>query len=442
MSEKNNTKLVVFIALVIDLISFTVILPLFPSILRQYAQNKQDTFYSIVQSSVHQFRQLVGAPDTPRWNSVLFGGLLGSIFSLMQFLSSPLIGALSDVYGRKTILLLTMAFNAFSYVIWAISDNFTLFAIARILAGISESNASLSIAIMTDVTTKENRGKAMALIGIAFSIGFIIGPIIGAFLTTYKTNSSFIFNPALFCLLLIAIEMVFLIVYLKESLPKEKRRKSITSEASSRLALINPSSLFNFTPVNGFKHRDRDLIKKIGWSYFFYLFIYSGLEFTLGFFTFNRFQYDNMEQGKMFLFIGILMASIQGGYTRRIKPGREMKVASFSVFILIPAFILIAFSYSLIQFYIGLCLYSFASAVVIPCLTTITTKIGQENQKGAILGILRSLGCLARASGPIFACTVFWSFGAVICYVIGSVGMLFLFFFLKKIRKEYFTDEK
>lgn len=178
-----------------------------------------------MQLSVHQFRQLVGAPDTPRWNSVLFGGLLGSIFSLMQFLSSPLIGALSDVYGRKTVLLLTMTFNAFSYIIWAISDNFTFFALSRILAGISESNASLSIAIMTDVTTKENRGKAMALIGIAFSIGFIVGPIIGAILTTYKTNSSFLFNPALFCLVLIAIEMLFLIVFLTESLPKEKRVK-------------------------------------------------------------------------------------------------------------------------------------------------------------------------------------------------------------------------
>ncbi|CAD5113289.1 DgyrCDS2466 [Dimorphilus gyrociliatus] len=374
MSENNNTKWVVFIALIIDLISFTVILPLFPSILRQYAQNKQDTFYSLVQGTVHQFRQLVGAPDTPRWNSVLFGGLLGSIFSLMQFLSSPLIGALSDVYGRKRVLLLTMFVNAFSYLIWAISDNFTLFAIARILAGISESNASLSIAIMTDITNKENRGKAMALIGIAFSIGFVVGPIIGAFITTYKSGTSFIFSPALFCLTLIGIEMIYLIIFLKESLPKEKRRKSVTSEASNRLSLINPSSLFNFSPVNGFKQRDRDL-------------------------------YDNMQQGKMFLFIGILMASVQGGYTRRIKPGKEIKTASFAVFLLIPAFILIAFSYSLIQFYIGLSFYAIASAVVVPCLTTVTTKIGQENQKGAILGILRSLGSLARASGPVFACS-------------------------------------
>lgn len=105
----------------------------------------------------------------------------------------------------------------------------------------------------------------------------------------------------------------------------------------------------------------------------------------------------------MFLFIGILMTLIQGGYVRRIKPGKHLSASIRAIFILIPSFVLIALATNQIIFYIGLSLYTYASAVVIPCFTTISSTYGNDDEKGTITGIFRSLGALARALGPTFS---------------------------------------
>ena len=143
------------------------------------------------------FRSSVGAPA--QFNTVLFGGLLGSIFSFLQFLASPIIGGLSDRFGRKPLMVATCVGISVSYLLWVLSSNFTIFVLARIIGGVSKGvaaavtrarlsvnvdcvpgNVSLSTAIVTDVSTPATRGKGMAMIGVAFSLGFLFGPMIGA----------------------------------------------------------------------------------------------------------------------------------------------------------------------------------------------------------------------------------------------------------------------
>lgn len=104
----------------------------------------------------------------------------------------------------------------------------------------------------------------------------------------------------------------------------------------------------------------------------------------------------------MFLFIGILMTLIQGGYVRRIKPGRHLSASIKAIMILIPSFILVALASNQMVLYVGLTFYTYASAVVIPCFTTISSIYGNDDEKGTITGIFRSLGALARALGPTF----------------------------------------
>jgi MFS family permease len=178
-TKTNSTVYIVFLSLLLDLLAFTIILPLLPSLLEHYRINDKDGLYSKLSDSVSYFRELVGAPV--QFNSVLFGGVLGSMFSFLQFLISPIAGGLSDYYGRKPILLVSLVGIAFSYALWAISSNFGLFVLARFVGGLSKGNISLSMAIITDVSNKENRGKGMALVGIAFSLGFIVGPLIGKY---------------------------------------------------------------------------------------------------------------------------------------------------------------------------------------------------------------------------------------------------------------------
>ena len=133
---------------------------------------------------VKSFGTLIGAPEE-KFNSVLFGGLLGSLFSFLQFLASPLIGGLSDHFGRRPLLLISTAGVAFSYALWVNASTFGLFVLARIIGGLSKGNVSLATAIVADVSSPKTRQRGMAFIGIAFSIGFLVGPLVGAFFAVW-----------------------------------------------------------------------------------------------------------------------------------------------------------------------------------------------------------------------------------------------------------------
>jgi MFS family permease len=158
-TKTNPIVFVVFLSLILDLLAFTMILPLLPSMLEYYRINDKYGLYFQLSNSVQYFQEMVGAPA--KFNSVLFGGALGSMFSFLQFVVSPIVGSVSDVYGRKPILLMCGVGIACSYVLWAFSSSFALFVLARFLGGLSKGNISLSMAIITDVSNKQNRGKGM-----------------------------------------------------------------------------------------------------------------------------------------------------------------------------------------------------------------------------------------------------------------------------------------
>lgn len=103
---------------------------------------------------------------------------------------SPIAGGLSDIYGRKPVMIVCAIGIAASYGLWAYSHNFLLFVLARFVGGLSKGNISICMAVITDVSNQQNRGKAMALVGIAFSLGFIVGPMIGAIFSRYADKTS------------------------------------------------------------------------------------------------------------------------------------------------------------------------------------------------------------------------------------------------------------
>lgn len=164
--------LVIFISLFIDILAFTIILPLFPRILSTYAENN-DFYYLLFQSQLNNFKSFIGASSD--FDIVLFGGLIGSLFSFLQYLVSPLVGSLSDKYGRRSILLISMFGNALSMLLWVFAGNsFLIFILSRIIGGLTEGNVQMSIAMITDITTKDQRSKGLALVGIAFALGKLI----------------------------------------------------------------------------------------------------------------------------------------------------------------------------------------------------------------------------------------------------------------------------
>ncbi|XP_023345055.1 major facilitator superfamily domain-containing protein 10 [Eurytemora carolleeae] len=432
--KKDNTTIVVFFGLLIDLLAFTLILPLFPSLISHYRKEDSSGLFNYMEIKIEGFRGLVGAP--PEVNTVLFGGFLGSIFSFLQFIASPVIGGLSDRFGRKPLLLLSTAGISLSYVIWVLSNNFALFVLARIVGGISKGNVSLSAAIVTDVSTPANRGRGMALIGVAFSLGFLFGPIIGAgfsFWSKGKEGDWFIY-PAVTALGLSLLDIIYIAVFFKESLPPHKRNQSTRDTLLQAWMYLDPTKLFNFSSLTNLPDKDRQSLKQIGWAYFLYLFLYSGMEFTLTFLTHLRFNFTSMQQGRMFLFIGIIMAVLQGGVVRRIKLGGEKNAALWGLLLIVPSFAIVGMAQSIFALYCGLGLYAVSTAFVVPCITTLVSQYGEHHQKGIIMGVFRSLGALGRALGPIFGSFLYWSLGPEISYALGGFLLLVPYQILKSVK--------
>ncbi|KAL2092824.1 hypothetical protein ACEWY4_012622 [Coilia grayii] len=428
--EGRSSKIitVVFLSLLLDLLGFTLILPLLPSILDHYSQ-RHDAVYNSLQNLVDWFRVAVGIPLDSKFNGVLFGGLIGSLFSLLQFLSSPVMGAVSDCYGRRPLVLLSTVGVMSSYVVWVYSHNFSLFLLSRVVGGVCKGNVSLYTAMVADLRSPQARNRGMAMIGVAFSLGFTLGPILGAYLAQRAGgNGEFYQGPALLALAFSAADLLFILALLPETLHRDRQVSDMNSVVQGPGDLLNPVALFNFTAITRTDHSPSEQkmknLKVLGVVYFTYLFLFSGLEFTLSFLTHQRFGFSSMEQGKMFFFIGVTMAIIQGGWARRIKPGHQIKTVRLALISLIPAFLLIGIAWNMLLLYSGLVLYSFAAAVVVPCLSTQVSDHGSFSQKGMVMGILRSLGALARACGPIVASSVYWLAGAETCFVIYSALFL------------------
>ncbi|KAM5271292.1 major facilitator superfamily domain-containing protein 10 [Ctenodactylus gundi] len=420
---------VVFLGLLLDLLAFTLLLPLLPGLLESHSR-AHDPLYGLWQRGVDRFAAAIGMPAEKRYNAVLFGGLIGSAFSLLQFLSAPLTGAASDCLGRRPVMLLSLAGLVASYAVWAASRSFAAFLASRAIGGLSKGNVSLSTAIVADLGSAPARSRGMAAIGVAFSLAFTLGPMLGAHLPV---------ELAPWLSLLFALsDLLFVFCCLPETLPPERRAPSVALGFHAAADLLSPLALLRFSAVT----RGQDTpagdrlgcLRRLGLVYFLYLFLFSGLEYTLSFLAHQRFQFSSLQQGKMFLFIGVTMATIQGAYARRVRPGRELAAVKQALLLLVPAFLLLGWGRSLSVLGLGLLLYAFAAAVVVPCLSSVVAGYGSPGQKGTVMGTLRSLGALARAMGPVAAASVYWLAGAQVCFTVSSVLFLLPFVLLHRLQ--------
>ncbi|KAH9943499.1 MFS general substrate transporter [Epithele typhae] len=461
---------VVFLSLVLDLFAFTIPLPLFPRIIEWYTKREASDpsgFLSQILSFVSSARGLLYQPTSNprRWDIVLLGGLMGSVFSLLQWFVSPHIGSLSDKYGRKRILLLTMIGNLLSALVWVFSTSFATYLLSRVIGGLSEGNVQLAIAILSDVTTPETRAKALAHVGIAFAICFCIGPPIGAYFASRPLPASFTASgielnvyalPAALTLVLLALETVFLIFALPETRGKAiPSVKVATNGAANGKANGHANGTANGsvqTSRQGTVTERISMLKTLQHLHFLFLGVFSGVEFTLTFLTFDLFDWNNKQNGALIGSIGIVSALLQGGYVRRAmsKVG-EGKMARRGISSCAIGLVLLTIlphmvsDHPTIAFRLlqgaSVCM-AMTSATVVNALTahaslqcddvTIDPDTGKaveehpELAKGKALGKFRSSGQLGRAIGPLLACASYWTFGPSPTYAVSAVAMFAL----------------
>ncbi|EAU84872.2 hypothetical protein CC1G_00391 [Coprinopsis cinerea okayama7 len=431
-----KVETVVFLSLILDLFAFTIPLPLFPRLIEWYTLRESTNDSGLLSQTlnfVRSVRSLLYKPgvQSQRWDVVLLGGLMGSVFSALQFFISPKIGALSDKYGRKKVLLLTMIGNILSALVWLKSTTFATYMLSRVIGGLSEGNVQLAIAILSDITTAANRSKALAHVGIAFAICFCIGPPIGAYFASRPLPQSvsslgFELNiyavPALITLILLAIETIFLIVALPETRGTKapEHKKSAASASPSKTQPPKPTKRFTI------QQRIQNL-KTLRRLHFSFLAVFSGVEFTLTFLTFDLLDWNNTQNGKLIGSIGVVSALLQGGYVRRsasrigegkmARQGVASCVLSLILLAVFPNYVQTNQTFALRLLQLAAVCLAFTSATVVNSLTAFaslqcddpsvdpdTGKPLEENPelaKGKALGKFRSSGQLGRALGPL-----------------------------------------
>ncbi|KAG0366672.1 major facilitator superfamily domain-containing protein [Gamsiella multidivaricata] len=349
---------IVFTALLLDILAFTIILPLFPRLLQFYRESEHGDQTSLLAwslSRLTEFQNIIGLNDhqgsgsqsikrPPKMDIVLLGGALGSLFSVLQFVASPVIGKLSDVLGRRRVLLMTMLGNLISCGVWLFAGSFELFVLSRIIGGLSEGNVQLSIAMISDITTPATRSRGLAMVGIAFAIAFTVGPALGAYFANKDLVAAFpglalyglhpFSGSALLAMVLLTVETLYLYgklpetnseswrMAVRQTVEDEKKTRAEGNGGTSSASLgSNANGSSNITPVvmdtASIIHLQHRYLSRLSFTHFAHLFLFSGMEFTLTFLTFHLFDFTHMQQGALLGYIGILSSLIQGGYVRR-----------------------------------------------------------------------------------------------------------------------------
>ncbi|KAH6718454.1 major facilitator superfamily domain-containing protein [Leptodontidium sp. 2 PMI_412] len=431
---------VVFFSLLLDLISFTFILPLFPSLLAYYrdleapaqfsSSNKSPSVLAHILTYLNAYKASFAKPIDSRYDIVLLGGALGSLFSLLQAFASPIIGTLSDKYGRRTALLCSMTGNILSVLLWVCATDFSTFLLSRVVGGLSEGNVQLAIAIATDISDEKQRGATMALVGICFSISFTFGPALGAWLSTISSVKANPFATAAgFSLFLIVTETIYLYLCLPETLPSKVASAKLNgapaatngSTKSTTRSATQAKMVSSSTPNLPRKHVRTNSHFLLNLTHLSFILFFSGMEFSLPFMTYDLFGYTSARNGRLLGYMGLVASLLQGGVTRRLPPLLSVRIGVVSCLL---ALFLLARIDTVGGLYAATTLLAITTATVVTGLNALSSFEAGEDERGGKLGNLRSWGQLGRGVGPLLFTSVYWWAGREVAYTIGGMGVL------------------
>jgi MFS family permease len=407
---------VIFLTLYIDLVGFSIGFPLGPDLLDYYLKLEGRT--GVLGWIVGQTDLLAQSLGIANYAPVLFGGIIASVFSILQFIFAPLWGAISDRHGRRGVLRFTVAGTALSYLVWVCSGSFWLFLLSRVVSGAFSGNLSVATAAVADVTTREERSKAMGLVGAAFGLGLVTGPMLGAFsvqvnlaerfpaLAAYGVNPFSM--PALIAFALCVVNFFWISARFRETLSPaaqaESREPRLRNPLRAILGLADPAV------------RWTNLVA------FVFSVAFVAMEATLTFLATQRFGYTARENGILLGYLGLCAIVTQGYVVRKLlKVIDEIRVLKLGLAAAGIGFVGVGLAGVPWQLYVGVGLLVFGSGLVNPSTTGLISLYASQAEQGRVLGIFRSLGALSRAFTPVLAGIVFWMFGALAVFVSGAL---------------------
>jgi len=368
MKQSNKQAAIgfIFITMLIDITGWGIIIPVIPKLIKE-----------LIHADISE--------------AAKYGGWLTFAYAITQFVFAPLIGNLSDKFGRRPIILISLFAFALDYLLLAFSPTIAWLFLGRIIAGVTGASITTASAYIADVSTPENRAKNFGMIGAAFGLGFIIGPVIGGLLGQFGSRVPF-YAAAILCML----NFLYGYFILPESLAKENRREFEWKRANPIGALLN---LKKYPTLIG-------LIISI-----FLLYVGShAVHSNWSFFTMYRFHWDEKMVGLSLGAIGLLVGAVQGGLIRWTSPrlGNEKSIylglALYTIGMLLFAFA--TESWMMFAFLIPYCLGGIAG----PAMQSVISGKVPPNEQGAIQGTLASLMSASAIVGPPMMTNTFYFF--------------------------------
>jgi MFS family permease len=419
---------VIFLTLYIDLVGFSIAFPLGPDLLAHYLSLEGHS--GALGWMVAQVEAAARALGVASYAPVLFGGVVASVFSILQFAFAPFWGGLSDRRGRRGVLLFTVAGTAVSYLLWALSGSFWIFLLARAVGGAFSGNLSVATAAVADVTTRAERSKAMGLVGAAFGLGLVTGPMLGALTVRWNLAEQYpalraigvnpFSVPALVALALSGLNLLWISARFRETLPPGPRAASAEPRPRNPLAAILGLG--------------RPELRRVNLVAFVFSVAFVAMEATLTFLAAQRFGFTARDNGWLLGFLGLCAIVTQGVLVRRLlRVVSELRVLAAGLAASAVGFLLVGFAAAPWQLYAGVGVLVFGSSLVNPSTTGLISLYAGAEEQGRVLGIFRSLGALSRAFTPVLAGLAFWVWGSPVVFVAGAVLALAALFLCRSL---------
>lgn len=347
----------IFMTVLIDTIGFGIVMPVMP-------------------------RLLVELTGQPVASVTLIAGWLLTSYAVLQFLCGPVFGNLSDRYGRRPVLLLSLAAFALDYMMMGFAPTVGWLFLGRAIAGVAGAVYSPAMAYVADVSPQEKRAQSFGLMGAAFGLGFIIGPALGGLLGSFGPRAPFFAAAAL-----AAVNFIYGLIVLPESLPPERRRKFEWTRANPAGAL---SALMRYPAVLA-----------IAGAVFLWQLGHQVYPSTWSFFAKLSFNWSEAQIGLSLAFVGVLMAFTQGFLTGKVVPRiGEYRAALVGMTSGIASMLALAFATQTWMAYAALLLGA-VQGLAYPSMNAIMSKQMPPDQQGELQGAVASMMSLTTIVGPV-----------------------------------------
>ena len=312
-------------------------------------------------------------------------GILMASYALGQFFAAPIVGRLSDRFGRKPLLLFSIGGTFLSLLVLGFARSLPFVFVSRILDGLTGGNITVAQSYIVDITDDKNRAKGFGIIGMAFGLGFIIGPLFGGLLSRFGLSV-----PAFVAAGIAATNLMLIVAMLPESLSTERRNE----------LRLNPRRAFSGKLLmDTLRRRGTGIVLKMS---MLYSFAFTLFESMFALFAAEALGVGPCERGWLLAYVGVLVALVQGGGVAMLaKRFDERKLAAIAISVAAVSLALYSLAPSIPTLMIALLPLSLGSGVASTMLRTLLTKSVPRESSGGTLGIAASIDSLNRIAAPL-----------------------------------------